>query len=116
LPSFTPSCLGGRKGAATTAVRIRHGAPGWRRVVSDHGHSRRLTLSLAAEGQESGKGRARPCIFGARYRVVVLGSPGVDESHFAGKPDVLIMPDPPEGHMAGPKTLLESLGPETSER
>ena len=50
------------------------------------------------------------------YKVVVVGSPGVDESHFAGKPDVLIMPDPPEGHMAGPKALLESLGPETFER
>jgi len=50
------------------------------------------------------------------FRVIVLGSPGVDESHFAGNPDVLIRLDPPEGHMAGPKALLESIGPETSER
>jgi len=41
--------------------------------------------------------------------VIVVGSPGVEESHFAGNPYVLIQPDPPEGHMAGPKALLESL-------
>jgi hypothetical protein len=41
--------------------------------------------------------------------VIVVGSPGVEESHFAGDPYVLIQPDPPEGHMAGPKALLESL-------
>src|SRR5262245_35674077 len=44
-------------------------------------------------------------------RIVVVGSPGIEESQFSGKPDVLIKPDPPEGHMAGPKALLESLGP-----
>ena len=44
--------------------------------------------------------------------VLVVGSPGVEESHFAGNPYVLIQPDPPEGHMAGPKALLESLGNE----
>jgi hypothetical protein len=44
--------------------------------------------------------------------VIVVGSPGVEESHFAGNPYVLIQPDPPEGHMAGPKALLESLGNE----
>jgi hypothetical protein len=42
--------------------------------------------------------------------VIVVGSPGVEESHFAGDSYVLIQPDPPEGHMAGPKALLESLG------
>jgi hypothetical protein len=44
-------------------------------------------------------------------KVVVVGSPGVEEWQFAGKPDVLIKPDPPEGHMAGPKVLLEALDP-----
>jgi hypothetical protein len=44
-------------------------------------------------------------------KIVVVGSPGVEESQFAGRPDVLIKPDPPEGHMAGPKALLESIGP-----
>jgi len=44
-------------------------------------------------------------------RIVVVGSPGIEGSQFAGHPDVLIKPDPPEGHMAGPKVLLESLGP-----
>jgi len=34
--------------------------------------------------------------------VIVVGSPGVEESHFAGNPYVLIQPDPPEGHMAAP--------------
>jgi len=42
--------------------------------------------------------------------IIVVGSPGVDESDFDGKPQVFIQPDPPEGHMAGPKALLESLG------
>jgi hypothetical protein len=44
-------------------------------------------------------------------KLVVVGSPGVEEWQFAGKPDVLIKLDPPEGHMAGPKALLEALDP-----
>jgi len=44
-------------------------------------------------------------------KVIVVGAPGVDETQFAGKPDLLIKPDPPEGHMAGPRALLETLGP-----
>jgi hypothetical protein len=47
-------------------------------------------------------------------KVVVVGSPGVQASDFAGISDVVIKPDPPEGHMAGPKSLLESLRTETS--
>ena len=42
-------------------------------------------------------------------KMIVVGSPGIDESQFAGQPNILIVPDPPEGHIAGPKTLLESL-------
>jgi len=42
-------------------------------------------------------------------KIVVIGSPGVHESDFIGSADVLIKEDPPEGHMAGPKALLESL-------
>jgi len=42
-------------------------------------------------------------------KIVVVGSPGVYESDFLGSADVLIKEDPPEGHMAGPKVLLESL-------
>jgi hypothetical protein len=44
--------------------------------------------------------------------VVVVGSPGVVQSDFAGTSEVIIKPDPPEGHMAGPKSLLQSLGPQ----
>src|SRR5262245_42201635 len=33
-------------------------------------------------------------------KIVFIGSPGIEESQFSGKPDVLIKPDPPEGHMA----------------
>ena len=40
--------------------------------------------------------------------IVIVGSPGVEEAQFAGKPQVLIVPDPPEGHMAGPRSLLDS--------
>jgi hypothetical protein len=43
-------------------------------------------------------------------KVVVIGSPGVTGSDFDSESDVLIRPDPPEGHLAGPKALLESLG------
>jgi len=44
--------------------------------------------------------------------VVIVGSPGVIQSDFAGTGEVVIKPDPPEGHMAGPKSLLQSLGPQ----
>ena len=47
-------------------------------------------------------------------KVVVVGSPGVQASDFAGNSDVVIKSDPPEGHMLGPKALLESLRTESS--
>lgn len=47
-------------------------------------------------------------------KVVVIGSPGVAKADFAGTSDVLIRPDPPEGHMAGPKALLELLGSQSA--
>jgi hypothetical protein len=46
-------------------------------------------------------------------KVVGIGSPGVEKTDFVGSSDVIIKPDPPEGHMAGPKALLDSLGPES---
>jgi hypothetical protein len=48
----------------------------------------------------------------ARIRkVIVIGSPQITEADFPGSSDVLILTDPPEGHLAGPKVLLESLDP-----
>ena len=44
-------------------------------------------------------------------KVVIVGAPGVDKSDFPGSANVLIQSDPPAGHMAGPKVLLDSLGP-----
>jgi hypothetical protein len=44
-------------------------------------------------------------------KVVVIGSPGVHKSDFPGGADVLIKQDPPAGHMAGPRALLDSLDP-----
>jgi hypothetical protein len=44
-------------------------------------------------------------------RIVIIGSPGVAKADFPGITDVLIKVDPPAGHMAGPKVLLDSLGP-----
>jgi hypothetical protein len=41
--------------------------------------------------------------------IVVVGSPDVTRTDFPGYSDVLILDDPPEGHMAGPRVLLESL-------
>jgi hypothetical protein len=42
-------------------------------------------------------------------RVIVVGSPGVTGMDFPGASDVFIKPDPPAGHMAGPKVLLDSV-------
>jgi hypothetical protein len=42
-------------------------------------------------------------------KIVVIGSPGVDADAFPGAADVTIKRDPPAGHMAGPRVLLESL-------
>ena len=44
--------------------------------------------------------------------IIVVGSPPVAKADFPGSSDVLIKADPPEGHMAGPKVLLESLDQE----
>jgi hypothetical protein len=42
-------------------------------------------------------------------KVVVVGSPGVTKGDFPESADVLIKGDPPAGHMAGPKALLDSI-------
>ncbi len=42
-------------------------------------------------------------------KIVVVGSPGVTPAAFPGSKDVVVQPDPPEGHMAGPKVLLETV-------
>ena len=41
-------------------------------------------------------------------KIVIVGSPGVGKQNFPGIEDVVIQEDPPEGHMAGPKILLQS--------
>jgi pimeloyl-ACP methyl ester carboxylesterase len=42
-------------------------------------------------------------------KIVVVGSPGVTGADFPESADVLIKNDPPTGHLAGPKALLDSL-------
>jgi len=42
-------------------------------------------------------------------KIIVVGSPGVTKTDFPEIPDVLVKDDPPAGHMAGPKALLDSL-------
>lgn len=42
-------------------------------------------------------------------KIVVVGSPGVDKGDFPGSADVVIRRDPSQGHMAGPRVLLEEL-------
>ena len=42
-------------------------------------------------------------------KVIVVGSPGVASTDFPGNAEVLIKEDPPAGHLAGPKILLDSL-------
>lgn len=41
-------------------------------------------------------------------KVVIVGAPGITEASFPGAEEVVIQPDPPEGHMAGPRALLSS--------
>lgn len=42
-------------------------------------------------------------------KIVIVGAPGVTPANFPGMSDVVIQPDPPEGHMAGPKVLLAQI-------
>ena len=42
-------------------------------------------------------------------KIVVIGAPGVADDEFSKAVEVTVKQDPPEGHMAGPKSLLESL-------
>jgi pimeloyl-ACP methyl ester carboxylesterase len=42
-------------------------------------------------------------------KIVVVGSPGITKADFPESADVLIKADPPAGHMAGPKALLDTL-------
>jgi hypothetical protein len=43
-------------------------------------------------------------------KIVIIGSPGVTKNEFREVSDITIRNDPPEGHMAGPRALLESSG------
>jgi hypothetical protein len=42
-------------------------------------------------------------------KIVVVGAPGITKSDFPESADILIKDDPPAGHMAGPKALLDTL-------
>jgi hypothetical protein len=45
----------------------------------------------------------------ARIRkVVIVGAPGITRASFPGAQEVVIQADPPEGHMEGPRVLLQS--------
>jgi hypothetical protein len=39
--------------------------------------------------------------------VVIVGAPGVSERSFPGASQVMVQPDPPEGHLQGPRVLLD---------
>jgi len=41
-------------------------------------------------------------------KIVIVGAPGVTEQSFPGAASVVVQPDPPEGHMEGPRALLQS--------
>jgi hypothetical protein len=43
-------------------------------------------------------------------KIVVVGAPGVSKASFPGVSDVTVKEDPPQGHMAGPRVLLEQGG------
>lgn len=45
----------------------------------------------------------------ARIRkIVIVGAPGITEQSFPGARQVVIQPDPPEGHFEAPRALLRS--------
>lgn len=54
--------------------------------------------------------RLTPGERGRIRKVVVVGSPGVTPAAFPGSQEVVVQGDPPEGHMHGPKKLLEAAG------
>lgn len=41
-------------------------------------------------------------------RLVIVGAAGITKATFPGAREVVIQPDPPEGHMAAPRALLNS--------
>ena len=41
-------------------------------------------------------------------RLVIVGAPGITEATFPGAAEVVIQPDPPEGHMEAPRALLKA--------
>lgn len=41
-------------------------------------------------------------------KIVIVGAPGITEQSFPGAANVVIQPDPPEGHMNAPWALLKS--------
>lgn len=41
-------------------------------------------------------------------KVVIVGAPGITTASFPGVDDVVIQPDPPEGHMEAPRALLRA--------
>jgi hypothetical protein len=42
-------------------------------------------------------------------RIVIVGSPGITPAAFPGSSEVVVQDDPPEGHMAGPRVLLQTV-------
>lgn len=40
-------------------------------------------------------------------KIVVVGSPGISKASFPGAVDVVVKDDPPEGHLEGPRVLLQ---------
>lgn len=41
-------------------------------------------------------------------KIVIVGAPGVTAQSFPGATNVVVQDDPPEGHMEGPRALLQS--------
>ncbi|MBX3513092.1 MAG: hypothetical protein KIT15_12155 [Xanthobacteraceae bacterium] len=41
-------------------------------------------------------------------KIVIVGAPGVTAQSFPGAANVVVQDDPPEGHMEGPRALLQS--------
>lgn len=82
---------------AMAIVRIRQGGVGAIYGFSGGGYNARRVWSGLTNDE-----RSRISL------VVILGSPGVSADSFPGVPEIIIRLDPPAGHLAGPKALLDS--------
>jgi hypothetical protein len=84
---------------ASTLERVRHDP----RVTALYGFSGGAYALVNVWNQLKPEERARV------KRLVIVGAPGITAATFPGAAEVVIQPDPPEGHMEAPRALLNTM-------